>query len=71
MAFDDMEAEIGILLGRLNDDSEDREEIYERLREMLNEMRAYGMPVPDDLVALEKELEEELFGPPDDTAPAA
>ncbi|MBT5434620.1 MAG: hypothetical protein P8Q36_13310 [Alphaproteobacteria bacterium] len=63
MAFEDLEAELGILLGRLNNKSEDREEIYERLRETLNEMRAFGMPIPEDLTILEKELLDSLFGP--------
>jgi len=63
MAFEDLEAELGILLGRLNNKSEDREEIYERLRETLNEMRAFGMLIPEDLTILEKELHDALFGP--------
>ncbi len=62
MAFEDYEAELGILLGQLNEGTGDRQEIYETLRERLNEMRAYGMPIPEDLATLEKELEAELFG---------
>lgn len=62
MAFDDIEAELGILLGELNEGTGDRQEIYEMLREKLNEMRAYGMPIPEDLAKLEKDLETELFG---------
>ena len=37
---------------------EDEHEVHEQLREKLNELRALGMPLPDDLVALEKRLEE-------------
>ena len=70
MAFEDLEAEVGILLGRVNDESEDRMEIYERLREMLNEMRAFGMRAPDDLKTLEKQLEAELFGTGKDDSPS-
>lgn len=62
MAFEDYEAELGILLGQLNEGIGDRQEIYETLREKLNEMRAFGMPIPKDLATLEKELEAELFG---------
>ena len=62
MAFDDIEAELGILLGELNEGTGDRQELYEMLREKLNEMRAYGMPIPEDLAKLEKDLETELFG---------
>lgn len=62
MAFEDLEAELGILLGQLNEGSGDRQELYEGLREKLNEMRAYGMPIPQDLLDLERDLEAELFG---------
>ena len=65
MAFEDYEAELGILLGQLNEGVGDRQEIYETLREKLNEMRAFGMPIPEDLLILEKDLEAELFGDPD------
>jgi len=68
MAFEDLEAEIGLLLGRVNDAFEDKAEIYERLREMLNEMRAMGMRVPDDLKTLEAQLHDELFGPSEEGA---
>jgi len=62
MAFEDIEAELGILLGQLNEGSGDRQELYESLREKLNEMRAFGMPIPQDLLDLERDLEAELFG---------
>jgi hypothetical protein len=39
---------------------EDRHELYLQIREKLNEMRAFGMPLPNDLVRLEKELEAEF-----------
>jgi hypothetical protein len=39
---------------------EDRHELYLQIREKLNEMRAFGMPLPSDLVRLEKELEAEF-----------
>jgi phage-related holin len=39
---------------------EDRHELYLQVREKLNEMRAFGMPVPEDLVRLEEELEAEF-----------
>ena len=62
MAFEDLEAELGILLGQLNEGTGDKQELYETLREKLNEMRAYGMPIPEALLVLEKELEAQLFG---------
>jgi hypothetical protein len=36
---------------------EDPHELYLQIREKLNEMRAFGMPLPSDLVAFEKDLE--------------
>ncbi len=68
MAFEDLKAELGILMERVNDESEDRMELYERLRELLNETRAFGMQAPEDLKALEKQLEAELFGSKDNAS---
>jgi len=59
MAFEDIEAEIGLLLSRLIDHPKDAAEAAVLLREKLNEMRAYGMPLPQDLVELEQALEEQ------------
>ena len=39
------------------DRPEDAHEIHERIRETLNELRAMGMPLPADLVELEKQLD--------------
>ena len=36
---------------------EDRHELYLQIRERLNEMRAFGMPLPADLVEFEEKLE--------------
>jgi hypothetical protein len=36
---------------------EDRHELYLQIREKLNEMRAFGMPLPQDLVEFERDLE--------------
>lgn len=60
MRIDEITAEIGLLLTRMQNEPEDRHEIYLTLKERLNEMRAYGMPLPDDLVELEKNLEAEF-----------
>ena len=67
MAFEDLKAEFAIMLERVNDESEDRMELYERLRELLSETRAFGMQAPEDLKVLEKQLEAELFGSKDDS----
>ncbi len=60
MAFEDLKAEIALLLNQMENQPEDRHELYLQVREKLNEMRAFGMPVPEDLVHLEEELEAEF-----------
>jgi hypothetical protein len=60
MAFEDLKAELALLLNQMENQPEDRHELYLQIREKLNEMRAFGMPLPNDLVRLEKELEAEF-----------
>ena len=60
MAFESIQAEIGLLLTRLTDQPHDRTEVEIMLREKLNELRAYGMPLPQDLVDLETALDQSL-----------
>jgi hypothetical protein len=60
MAFEDKEAELGLLLTRMQSEPEGRHEIYELIRQKLNELRAYGMPLPEDLVQFERDLEAEF-----------
>lgn len=60
MAFDEVKAELGILLTRMQNEPEDRHELYLQLMEKLNELKAFGMPLPEDLVAMEKALEAEF-----------
>ena len=45
---------------------EDAREIREQVREKLNELRAMGMPLPADLVALESKLDRAEDGDSDD-----
>jgi hypothetical protein len=60
MAFDDLKAEIALLLAQMENQPEDRHELYLQIREKLNEMLAFGMPLPEDLVRLERELAAEF-----------
>ncbi len=60
MNIDDVKAELGILMTRMQNEPADRHELYLVIMEKLNEMRAYGMPVPEDLVKLEAALEAEF-----------
>ena len=57
MAFEDLKAEIAGLFNAMTEQPEDLHELAALVREKLNELRATGMPLPDDLVALEAELE--------------
>lgn len=60
MDIEDVKAEIGIVLTNMQNQPEDRHELYMQLMERLNEMRAFGMPLPPDLVKLEAALEAEF-----------
>jgi hypothetical protein len=60
MAFEDKEAELGLLFTRMQEQPEDRHELYEQIRQKLNELKAYGMPLPQDLVEFERDLEAEF-----------
>ncbi|RUO99537.1 hypothetical protein [Hyphomicrobium sp.] len=57
MTFDQIKLEISQLLTEMQNQPEDKHEIYLSLVEKLNQIRATGMPLPEDLVRLEKELE--------------
>ena len=60
MAFEDIKAELGILFTRMQNEPKNRHELYLQHMEKLNELRAFGMPLPQDLVAMEKALEAEF-----------
>ncbi len=60
MAFEDIQAEVGLLLTRMQNAPEDWHELYLQIMQKLNELKAYGMPLPEDLVQLEKRLEAEF-----------
>jgi hypothetical protein len=57
MAFEDIEAEIGLLLTRMQNQPADLHELHSQIMQKLNELKAFGMPLPDDLVELERQLE--------------
>jgi hypothetical protein len=60
MSFEDKEAELGVLLTKIQNEPEDWQELYQQIRLNLNELRAYGMPLPNDLVEFERDLEAEF-----------
>jgi hypothetical protein len=57
MAFENTKAEIAMLMSALQAAPEDQHELYLEIMQKLNELKAYGMPLPDDLVELEHSLE--------------
>ena len=60
MALESFKAQISLLLEEMVNQPEDEHEIQEQPREKLREMRAMGLPLPDDLVKLEKRLDDDL-----------
>jgi hypothetical protein len=60
MALESLKAQISLLLEEMVNQPEDEHEIQEQLREKLRELRAMGLPLPADLVALEKRLDDDL-----------
>jgi hypothetical protein len=56
MAFEELKAQIGLLLGDMNEQPEDLHELYLQIHQELNQLRATGMALPQDLVDLEQRL---------------
>lgn len=57
MVMDDLNAEISYLLGQLEGEPGDVHEIYFRLHRFLETLRAEGLPVPENLAKMERELD--------------
>ncbi len=60
MAFEELKAQIGLLLGEMNEQPEDLHELYLQIHQELNQLRATGMALPADLLALEQRLLKEF-----------
>lgn len=67
MAYDEQEIEaaISLLIDEMQGEQGDRHEIWMRLQTLLSQLRAVGMPVPDDLKRMNAELEAEFGGGPE------
>jgi hypothetical protein len=57
MDIEELTAGINVLVQQMESAPDDLHEIHFKLREMLNEMKATGMPLPADLVELDKTLD--------------
>jgi len=60
MAFEDLKAQISLLVSQINNQPDDVHELYELLHQKLNELRATGQPLPKDLVDLERRMLKEF-----------
>ncbi len=60
MALEAIQAEISLLLNQMENQPEDRHELHLVLLERIGELRAFGLPVPQDLVELEAALAAEF-----------
>lgn len=62
MAMDrqEIEAALSLLLNEMEGEWGDRHEVFLRIAQTLDQMRAMGMPLPEDLVRMEEELAAEF-----------
>ena len=63
MAFEQLQSEIAMLFSEMENQPENKWELHEALREKLDELKSFGMPLPQDLVDLEIRLDQELAKP--------
>ena len=61
MAFEGIKARIAMLMAQMINQPKDALELQEILREELNQLKETGMPLPEDLLELEKKLESGFF----------
>ena len=62
----ELQAEISLLIDEMEGDQGDLHEIHQKVHQILSTLRATGMPVPEDLVRLERALEEEFAAQSED-----
>ncbi len=62
MPFSDseLEAAVSLLIDEMEGDQGDRHELGQRVHTMIEQLRATGMPAPDDLIRLAAGLEAEF-----------
>jgi len=60
MALEQLKAQIAALLTSLEDNPEDAHELHEMLRQHLAQFRAMGLALPQNLVELEAQLEQDF-----------
>ncbi len=55
-------AAINLLVEQMDHEADDLHEVHLKLREHLEQLKATGMPLPDDLVELDRRLTENVEG---------
>ncbi len=60
MAFDDLLMRINMMFTEMENRPEDAHELLEQIHMELNQFKATGQPLPEDLVKLEQRLEAEF-----------
>ncbi len=60
MNYEEITAEVSLLITQMNNEPDDHREIYLQLMEKIRELRAFGMPIPDDLKRFEDALETDM-----------
>ena len=60
MAFDELITRINLFLSDMVNQPQDAHEILEQIHLELNQLKATGQPLPEDLIQLEKRLEREF-----------
>lgn len=53
-------AELNLLMEQFDRESDDLHEVHFKVREIMNQLRAMGEPIPEDLVRFERELATEV-----------
>ena len=69
MAFERLKAEIGILLTEMQNEPADKHELAQQVHAKLQELRAFGMPLPKDLTTSRRRSSCGVPGGPDREAP--
>lgn len=60
MAFESLTTRINLLFAEMENTPEDKHQLLEQIHRELETMRAEGLPLPEDLVALETRLNQEF-----------
>lgn len=59
MAFEQIKAGIALIMEEIEKRPDDRHVLHEELRELIAQLRSLGLPVPEDILRFEDQLEQE------------